>query len=164
MKPADRPETRAIREEHGMRGTRTYRAWSRMKNRCNNPKATQYPWYGARGIKVCEQWNRSFLAFLADMGEAPTEKHTIERIENDGNYEPNNCEWVTQMEQSKNKRPRRDTVYLTYNGKTLSVTDWAKQLGICRHVIYERIKKNWPLEQMLSAEKHVNGWSTGRRA
>jgi hypothetical protein len=134
-----------------------------MKNRCNNPKATQYKWYGGRGIKVCDRWNKSFLDFFADMGQAPTEKHTIEREDNNGNYEPGNCKWATQAEQSKNQRPRSTTVYLTHDGKTMSVTEWAKHLGVDRQMLFMRIRKGWDIESLLDPTKHVNGWETGRR-
>lgn len=87
---------------HGMRRSRTYNSWISMKTRCNNPNALKYPHYGGRGIKVCEQW-QSFEAFYADMGERP-EGLTLDRINNDGNYEPSNCRWATASEQNFNRR------------------------------------------------------------
>lgn len=92
--------------KHGHNGTkgktRTYHSWDAMIQRCTNPKAGKWPYYGARGIKVCAQW-RDYRQFLADMGECPPGL-TIERINNDGNYEPSNCKWATMAEQSTNKR------------------------------------------------------------
>lgn len=131
-----------------------------MKNRCNNPKATQWKWYGERGIKVCERWSRSFYDFFADMGKAPSEKHSIDRIDNDGNYEPGNCRWATAQQQQEHKRPRSDTVYLTFRGETMSVTDWARKLGVRRHMLYRRIKAGWDVESILTLEAHM-GMSPG---
>lgn len=87
---------------HGQSKSRTYRIWSGIRNRCTNPNVLSYPYYGGRGIKLCERW-RSFDNFLADMGEAP-EACSIDRINNDGNYEPGNCRWTTQLVQAKNCR------------------------------------------------------------
>jgi len=86
-------------------GTREYRAWHYMKTRCLNPHATAYPWYGARGITVCARWVESFEAFLADMGRCPP-GYELDRINNDGNYEPGNCRWTTKIVNSNNRRPR----------------------------------------------------------
>ena len=80
-----------------------YSVWKSVRNRCNNPKNEHYQWYGARGIKVCERWD-SYENFIADMGPRPSNKHSIERVNNDGNYEPANCKWATKLEQSRNRR------------------------------------------------------------
>lgn len=92
---------------HGRDGnhSKTYRAWVHMKERCRNPNCISYPNYGARGISVCERWLDSFEHFLADMGESPRGL-TLERVNNDGNYEPSNCTWATRMVQNNNKRKR----------------------------------------------------------
>lgn len=89
--------------KHGKSNTAEYGVWKGMRERCNNPKHKQYKDYGGRGIKVCERWN-DFSVFLEDMGEKPTKKHQIDRTNNDGNYEPNNCRWVTPSENALNKR------------------------------------------------------------
>jgi len=89
---------------HKMSKTRVYRIWKNMKERCRNKNKSNYKYYGGRGISVCEEWDKSFIDFYKDMGEPPTIKHSIDRIDVNGNYEPSNCKWSTQSEQCKNRR------------------------------------------------------------
>jgi len=89
---------------HGMSDTKLYNIWQNVKNRCLNPKATQYKWYGGRGIKISKRW-MSFESFAQDMGPPPSKKHSIDRINNNGNYTPLNCKWSTMKEQCANRRP-----------------------------------------------------------
>lgn len=86
--------------------TATYQTWRAMRGRCLDPKNGHFPNYGGRGVKICARWRASFEAFLADMGERP-DGLTLDRINNDGNYEPDNCRWATPKEQAENSRPRR---------------------------------------------------------
>ena len=87
--------------------TPEYTTWCNIKIRCYNTEADNYAYYGGRGIRVCDRWLNSFENFLSDMGERPSRKHTIDRKNNDGNYEPNNCRWITMLEQCANRRKRR---------------------------------------------------------
>jgi hypothetical protein len=90
-------------ERHGMSRTQAYKNYSAMISRCNNPKNVGYPYYGGKGVRVCERWATSFAAFVEDMGERPTRKHTVDRIDNSKGYEPGNCRWATQQEQCRNQ-------------------------------------------------------------
>jgi hypothetical protein len=122
------------------RGTIEWVRWSAMKNRCLNPTEPSYRYYGARGITVCDRWlgkQDGFLHFLADMGPIPSKSYSIERKDNNGNYEPGNCKWATQKEQARNKRT---TVKVTVGEETHCISEWAEIRGISRDVIYKRIR------------------------
>jgi hypothetical protein len=108
---------------HGMGHSRVNHIWRQMRYRCSNPNAPEYKNYGGRGIKVCARWD-SFKCFLADMGEPPTDKPTIERVNNNRNYEPENCKWATYKEQLNN---RRGNNRVTAFGRTQTVTQWAEE-------------------------------------
>lgn len=101
----NREETISRATKHLLCGTRVYHSWANMKNRCKNESSTQYRWYGGRGITVCDRWSE-FENFLSDMGLPPSDKHSIDRIDTNGNYEPSNCKWSTMKEQCNNRRPR----------------------------------------------------------
>jgi len=101
--------------KHGLAGTLLYMTWRGIKARCNNPNHKSYANYGGRGIRVCDRWSASFEAFCADMGAKPTPAHSIDRINNDGDYEPSNCRWATPSEQETNKR-RQDLAGQIVNG------------------------------------------------
>lgn len=128
----------AASRRHGMAHTPTYRAWDAMKRRCHNPDHKSYPLYGGRGITVCERWHR-FDEFFADMGKVP-EGMSIERIDNDGNYEPSNCKWATVAEQSRN---RRTNVRVSVLGQMLCLSDAARIVGVCPSTISRRLEKGW---------------------
>ena len=118
-----------------------------MKKRCESPKSDSYENYGGRGIKVCERW-QTFENFLADMGQRPTSDHTIERIDLDGNYEPNNCIWIPRREQFLNMRK---SVKITINGDTRIVAEWARLYKINPYTVYDRLDAGWsPADAVLT--------------
>lgn len=121
---------------HGMTGIPEHNVWNAMKYRCNNPRTKAYPNYGGRGITVCDRWMESFANFMEDMGPRPSPTHTIERIDNDGNYEPSNCKWIPKGEQTANRRIVR---VVTYNGSKIRLYDLAKLHGIHVNTLRQRI-------------------------
>lgn len=133
----------------GKRGswTREFKAWLAMRRRCYDKKLEFYSDYGGRGIKVCEAWREDFAQFLKDVGPAPSPKHTLDRIDNDGDYEPGNVRWATQLEQAQN---RRGLHKLTFQGETRTMNDWSRIVGILRETIRYRLKAGWPVEKALT--------------
>lgn len=129
-----------------------YRAWAGMKTRCENPKADNFARYGGRGVRLCDRWH-TFENFLSDMGPKPSPKHSLDRINNDGDYEPGNCRWATQHEQGRN---RRNNVQISFRGETLVLADWAKRIGIGIAGLSERVR-NWPLERALTEKPRRRG-------
>lgn len=113
-----------------------FSTWTGMRNRCYCETTESYESYGGRGIVVCDRWNRDFWAFAHDMGERPSEKHSIDRIDNDGPYSPENCRWATSEEQARNKRDNR---FVTYRGETKTHSEWAATLGITRERFRQRV-------------------------
>lgn len=120
---------------HGRTKTPTYSVWRDMRSRCQRKADTCYRYYGGRGISVCERWN-SFENFLEDMGERP-DGLTIDRIDNNGNYEPDNCRWATRKEQSRHTRQNK---MITYQGKSQCLTDWASELSVNKITLAYRLK------------------------
>jgi len=140
-------ETTAKRNiSHGMTGTPEHQTWQRMKQRCLYKKISNYHDYGGRGIKICDRWKDSFENFLADMGNKPSQKHSIDRIDNNGNYEPGNCRWATRTEQNRNTRQNR---LLTFQGKTQCVSEWADELKIPAMAIRRRLHCEWSTKDAL---------------
>ena len=130
--------------KHGMSTSKIYRLWCSMISRCTNPKVPSYKHYGARGITICKRW-RNFENFYADMGERPYDR-TLDRIDNNGPYAPENCRWALREEQSHNSR--RPT-WITFNGETKNLSQWAKTLDIDVSSLLLRLEK-WPLEEALT--------------
>ena len=133
--------------EHGKCATPEYWAWSNMIQRCTNPKNKRYKQYGARGITVCEPWRSSFTVFLRDIGQKPSPRHTLERINNDGNYEPSNCKWATYKEQSQNQRFR--FLPLTFDNKPITVQEIADLAGIKYSAACARLRRGWTIDEVI---------------
>lgn len=133
---------------HGMTDSRTHNCWMGIIKRCTDSNQRSWPNYGGRGISVCERW-LTFTNFLADMGEPP-DGHSIDRINNDGNYEPGNCRWATKSEQSRN---RSDNVWIAFRGENRCLTDWAKEIGVTPSTLWERINlRQWDVERALTTQ------------
>lgn len=120
---------------HGGRNTRAYWVWRTMRARCENKRSPHYPGYGGRGIRVCDRWS-SFEVFRADMGDPP-KGLSIERIDNDGNYEPDNCRWASSKEQANN---RRDNRWLQYGSETKTLTAWALHFGVTKTTLWRHLQ------------------------
>lgn len=134
------------RFKHGLADTPVHRVWIGMNSRCSNPKLANYANYGGRGIKVCERW-KSFENFVADMGIRP-EGYSIDRINNDGDYEPSNCRWATTKQQLNNKRVNR---ILVLNGESRTIAEWSEKLGIGWYTIRSRVDRyGWTIEKALT--------------
>lgn len=145
-----------------MTRTATYRAWSHMRERCEDPTNPRYRHYGGRGIFVCERWQR-FEAFFSDMGVRPAGR-SIDRIDNNGGYTCGrcdecqrraatfNCRWATSGEQSRNTTRNR---YLTWKGETLLISDWADRLRINRSTLIKRLARGWSVEEALAGQRRI---------
>jgi len=132
--------------------TTEYMSWNAMKDRCNNSNHESYSRYGGRGITYDAAWN-DFKIFLNDMGLKPDSKLELERIDNDKNYCKENCRWATHKEQTRNRGGKRATRLYTFEGKTMCIADWAKEIGISPQSMQKRLNNNWPLEKAFCKER-----------
>lgn len=132
--------------KHGKCKTTEYRIWLQMRDRCRNPNCPGFGRYGGRGIQVCPEWD-DFLVFLKDMGPRPSPKHSIERKDNDGNYEPDNCIWGTRHQQNSNKVT---SVRLSLNGRSFTVSEWASLLRVNTRSLFLRVQRGWSAEKALT--------------
>jgi hypothetical protein len=146
--------------KHGRTGSKEHHTWSQMRQRCHNPRHPRYADWGGRGIFVCDEWRRSFPAFLRDMGEAPSPRHTIERIDNDGPYRKGNCRWAPAEEQARNTRKNRR---LTFRGRTMILADWAREVGLRPDIVETRLRRGWSVEDALSVPDSGFGGSRKMR-
>ncbi len=131
---ADKNRQRAT---HSATSTSEYGIWNLLKNRCHNPNADNYRFYGGRGIKVCERWRTSFASFLEDIGPRPSLKHQIERKNNDGDYTPENCQWATRTVQARNTRRNR---FEEFNGIVMCLSAWTELLGVSEYIFKNRAR------------------------
>ena len=144
--------------KHGLKHSPEYNCWCNMMQRCYNKNNSGFIYYGARGIKVDKRWHL-FSNFIIDMGHKPDLGYTIERIDNNGDYELGNCKWATQKEQGRNKR---NTHWITFNDQTKSLVEWSEILGVHHDVLYSRLNKyKWSVEIALIEPLH---YTRGRSA
>jgi hypothetical protein len=119
--------------------TAEYTTWHHIRQRCENPNNSRYADYGGRGIAICARWT-DFVAFLADMGPRPSPRHSIDRINVDGPYSPDNCRWATPVEQMRN---RRNNHWVTVGNESLTVSEWAERTGMDHNTIATRLTRGW---------------------
>lgn len=131
---------------HGRARDRVYTIWVQMRGRCKNAKSKAFPYYGGRGIRVCERWE-SFENFLSDMGEPPTEQHSIDRMDANGSYCPENCRWATDAEQGWNKRSTR---FVDIGGILKPMAVWIREFGIGHGTVYKRMAKGMTPEEAIT--------------
>ena len=127
-----------------------------MKSRCSDSNVPCWDYYGGRGVKVCKSWE-SYEEFLADMGRRPSSAHSLDRIDSNGDYIPENCRWATKTEQTRNRRNNR---FLSHNGETKSVAEWCEQLGLSTGTVDARLFRGWSDSEALKRPmRHVgNQW------
>lgn len=135
--------------KHGGKGTKLYEVWCSMKKRCESPSLVSYKYYGGRGISVCDEWKKDFTTFRNWAYEnGYMEGLSLDRVDNNGNYEPSNCRWATMKEQANNQN---HTLKIEYKGQTKTLTEWAEFLEIKWHTLYHRIyRKGWSVERAFS--------------
>lgn len=147
--------------KHGLYGTRIYRIWQGMKYRCYNPKAYGYKWYGGRSIKVCDEWRNDVVAFwnwAQENGYA--DNLTIDRIDSNGDYCPENCRWATYKEQANNQSTNRP---IAYKGVTKNLNQWIEDLGLNFTMTHDRLRMGWTVEDAFEKPKRKKGDTTWYR-
>lgn len=149
------------RAKHNGCGTRLYNIWLDMKARCKNNKSINWHLYGGRGITICEEWENDFSVFCDwALKNGYNDNLQLDRINNDGNYEPSNCKWSTRSEQGNN---RRTCKYVTINGITKTVSQWCEETGVLRHTAYTRIRKGWSPEKAVTEKPRENRRKNGTK-
>ena len=156
------------RQNHGLSKTRIYSIWKNMKCRCNTPSASKYYLYGGRGITVCEEWKNNFMNFYNwAMSNGYKDNLTIDRINPDGNYEPENCRWATYKEQNSHlsgNKEKFSEVIIKYKGKKKNITEWGKEIGINPKTLHARYERGWDIKRMLETPiiKEIKRGDDGR--
>lgn len=140
--------------------TAEYQAWCNMRARCYKPSYRSYQRYGGRGIGVCQRWRESFENFLTDVGPKPSPNHSLGRIDNDGDYCPENCRWETQAEQSLNTSRKR---LITYRGVTKHLFEWATELGLTAECLRGRFRQGWSLDDAMRPQTY-HRWNSPNRS
>jgi len=143
-----------LNRQHGDTYSIEFFTWLRIRDRCKNKTCKDYDNYGGRGIFVCDRWDLSYAAFLSDMGRRPSPRHSIDRIDNNGPYTPDNCRWATSREQNNNRRSSR---LLEFGGETRTMAEWARHLGISPATLKWRIHNGWSVERSLAELIANNG-------
>lgn len=138
---------REARTTHGMSSSPEYASWLSMIQRCTNPLNDVYQYYGGRGVTVCDRWLNSFECFYDDMGPRPTQGHSIDRENNDGNYEPGNCRWATPEQQANNKRTN---VFYDYGNRKLTLSQISKEVGLNKSLLRGRLDRGWSVDRAVS--------------
>lgn len=144
--------------KHGMYRSPTWNSWQSMKARCLRPTAHAYERYGGRGISICAAWIDSFETFLHDMGERPPNT-SLDRIDVNGHYEPNNCRWASRKQQTANQRVASNATLIEFNGETQRVAEWARRFQIDDATLRYRLSNGWPVEAALTTPpSHRLNW------
>lgn len=139
---------RQRRTKHSLSGTKLYMIWKAMKQRCSNPNNKDYPNYGERGIKVCDEWSRDFQTFYDwSIQNGYIEGLSIDRIDTNGNYEPDNCRWITSKQQANNLRKN---INIIFNGTTHTLSEWSDITGINYRTLMQRYVSGWSPDRMLT--------------
>lgn len=150
-------ENKGRKISHGMTNSREWVSWRSMRMRCGDSDATSYKYYGERGVKIDPRWD-DFENFYQDLGPRPP-GHSLDRIDNNGPYSPENCRWATPLEQTRNRRSSR---WAEVGGVRRPLVEWAKDLGMSTAALYDRIKSGWDVVEAVTTPK-TNRWKRASR-